>query len=201
MGSAEMWRLRRVDEAVFREVLHQADSPRVARPAAARLQPRRAAGRPGPGLPGGRHRARSGAQLTNARLEPLAAPSVPLQVFGPDGTVQTVVLRADPSRAGTFVGHFTAAPRRHLPPRTADPRKRRPAAHAAGAGRVPDLELENPQRNDALLSRIATQTGGRYYVGHRGGRGRRRPRFDPAVGSRIAPRPSFSPLRPTPSGS
>jgi hypothetical protein len=30
---------------------------------------------------------------------------------------------------------------------------------------VPDLERENPQRNDALLSEIARQTGGQYYVG------------------------------------
>jgi len=31
--------------------------------------------------------------------------------------------------------------------------------------RVPDLERENPQRNDALLAELAKQTGGMYYVG------------------------------------
>jgi hypothetical protein len=31
--------------------------------------------------------------------------------------------------------------------------------------KVPDLERENPQRNDALLSEIASRTGGLYYVG------------------------------------
>ncbi len=31
--------------------------------------------------------------------------------------------------------------------------------------RMPELERENPQRNDALLSRIAKQTGGKYYIG------------------------------------
>ena len=31
--------------------------------------------------------------------------------------------------------------------------------------RLPELERENPQRNDALLSQIAKQTGGKYYVG------------------------------------
>ena len=31
--------------------------------------------------------------------------------------------------------------------------------------RVPDLERESPERNDALLSEIAKRTGGRYYVG------------------------------------
>ena len=31
--------------------------------------------------------------------------------------------------------------------------------------KVPDLEKDNPQRNDALLSEIALRTKGRYYVG------------------------------------
>ena len=31
--------------------------------------------------------------------------------------------------------------------------------------KVPDLERENPRRNDALLSAIASGTGGKYYVG------------------------------------
>jgi hypothetical protein len=31
--------------------------------------------------------------------------------------------------------------------------------------RVPDLERENPQRDDAVLSEIAKGTGGLYYVG------------------------------------
>ena len=31
--------------------------------------------------------------------------------------------------------------------------------------KAPDLERENPRRNDALLSAIARGTGGKYYVG------------------------------------
>ncbi len=31
--------------------------------------------------------------------------------------------------------------------------------------RLPELERENPQRNDALLSQIARETGGKYYMG------------------------------------
>jgi hypothetical protein len=30
---------------------------------------------------------------------------------------------------------------------------------------VPELERENPQRNDALLSRLAKDSGGAYYLG------------------------------------
>ncbi len=31
--------------------------------------------------------------------------------------------------------------------------------------RVPDVERESPQRNDSLLSELASRTGGTYYVG------------------------------------
>ena len=31
--------------------------------------------------------------------------------------------------------------------------------------KVPELERENPERNDALLSELAQRTGGLYYVG------------------------------------
>ena len=30
---------------------------------------------------------------------------------------------------------------------------------------MPDIERENPERNDAVLSEIASRTGGQYYVG------------------------------------
>ena len=46
------------------------------------------------------------AQLTNARLDPLDVPSVGLQVVQPGGAVQTVAMRADPSRAGAYFGQF-----------------------------------------------------------------------------------------------
>ncbi len=59
LGSGEMWRLRAVDRSLLRAVLHQADPPRLAGPAAARLQPRRAAGRARP-LPAGQHGRRAG---------------------------------------------------------------------------------------------------------------------------------------------
>ena len=54
LGSGEMWRLRGRRRDLLRAVLHQADPPRLARPPAARLQPRRAAGGTGP-LHAGQH--------------------------------------------------------------------------------------------------------------------------------------------------
>ena len=105
------------------------------------------------------------AQLTNIRLEPLEAPSVKLEVFAPDGSTQTVILRPDPTRTGSYQGQFPVLMegtyRLELPIPESDNKRlvRRIQVKA------PDLERENPRRNDALLSAIAQKTGGRYYIG------------------------------------
>jgi hypothetical protein len=91
---------------------------------------------------------------------------VPLQVIQPDGANFTLTMEPDTTRAGTYIGHFTAAQegtyRLELTiPETQDQQRLVRRVQV----KVPDLELENPQRNDALLSRLAQATGGRYYVG------------------------------------
>jgi hypothetical protein len=105
------------------------------------------------------------AQLSNAQLDPLIAPQVSLQVFAPDTTQQTVNMLADPSRPGNFAGQFTVrvegAYRLELPvPDTTDERLTRRIQV-----KVPDLERENPQRNDKLLKELAEKTGGKNYIG------------------------------------
>lgn len=105
------------------------------------------------------------AQLTDARLEPLAVPNVPLQVFLPDSTLQTVVLAADGSRPGSYRGQFPVRKegtfRLELTvPESADEKLARRIQV-----RVPDVERENPQRNDALLKELSDRTSGAYYVG------------------------------------
>ncbi len=110
-------------------------------------------------------------RLTNAQLDPFEAPSVPLQVVAPGGRVQNVDLQADPTRVGSFVGQFTVLQegdyRLELPvPESSDERLSRRIMV-----RIPQLERENPQRNDALLERLAQGTrvdaeqSGVYYVG------------------------------------
>ncbi len=104
------------------------------------------------------------AQLTNARLQPLIAPSVPLEYFAPDGTMKRIELAADGSRPGAFAGRFPLL-------QEGDYRLELPVPESAERllsrlqVKVPELERENPQRNDALLARIAAQTGGKYYIG------------------------------------
>jgi len=163
MGSGEMWRLRKNDEAHFEQfytkLLRHVSQGRLLRGSSRGVllvgQDRYLLG----------ESAEVRAQLTNARLEPLAAPDVALQVIGPDGTPKTVALRQDPSRLGTFVGRFPLLQegdfRLELLVPESDNERLTRRVHV----KLPDLERENPQRNDALLTRIAEQTGGKYYVG------------------------------------
>jgi hypothetical protein len=105
------------------------------------------------------------AQLTNAQFEPIEAPSVVVQVVRPDSTSEALTLVADPTRKGMFVGQFTALQegtyRLELGVPEADDEQLTRRIQV----KVPDLERENPERNDALLSEIAKRTGGAYYVG------------------------------------
>jgi hypothetical protein len=164
LGSAEMWRLRRVEESYFEKfytkLIRYVSQGRLLRGSSRGVL---LVGQDQGYLVGSTVQVR--AQLTNAQLEPLDARSVPLQLFLPDRSTQTVVLRPDPSRAGTFAGHFTAAREGTYRLELAIPDSDEQRLTRRLQVRVPDLELENPQRNDALLSRIANQSGGRYYVG------------------------------------
>jgi hypothetical protein len=57
--------------------------------------------------------------------------------------------------------------------------------------RAPRKEIENPQRNDALLVDLAERTGGLYYVGMPSAAGRGP---EPSLASRIDPRDRLTPL-------
>lgn len=162
-GSGEIWRLRALDEAYFEryytKLLRHVSQGRLLRGSSRGV------------LLVERDRYLLGqtvavrAQVTDAQLEPLDAPQLPLQVVLPDNTTQTIQLAPDPRRVGTYSGQFSARQegnyRLELPvPESDDERLTRRVQV-----RVPDLERENPQRNDALLSEIAEATGGRYFRG------------------------------------
>jgi hypothetical protein len=163
MGSGETWRLRAIDEADFEQfytkLIRHVSQGRLLRGSSRGV------------LLVGQDRYMLGntvevrAQLTNARLEPLGQPTVNLQVIHPDGTAQTLALHADTNRAGAYLGQFPAllegTYRLELPvPESQSERLSRRIQV-----KVPDLERENARRNDAVLSAIAKNTGGKYYVG------------------------------------
>ncbi len=105
VGSGELWRLRSRDEAYF-EVIYTKLVRHV-------TQARLLRGSTRGVLTTERDRYTPGqsvdvrARLTDARLDPLAAPQVTANVIGPDGRLETVKLLPDSTRPGNFRGQFT----------------------------------------------------------------------------------------------
>ena len=120
LGSGEMWRLRAVDETFFEQfytkLIRHVTQGRLLRGSSRGVllvgQDRY--------MLGGTVQVR--AQLTNARLEPLAVRSVNLQVIQPDGTARTIALRRSKSGGGLH-GAIPGDARRHVPPRIAGARE------------------------------------------------------------------------------
>ncbi len=112
------------------------------------------------------------AHLTDEQFQPLTqnevqALLIPPQDFSqPNSIPTTLTLRRieQSARPGMYAGQFTAT-------QEGDYRVELPIAgsdqilEAAVRSRLPDLEIERPQRNNALLSLAADQTGGYYFVG------------------------------------
>ena len=122
------------------------------------------------------------ARLTNVQHQPLDLPKVVAEVTPQNGAPLMVPLLADPSRKGSFHGQFTALEAGShrielpIPDSQEDPLSRQIIV------KVPDLEKDNPQRNDALMNEIASGTGGRYYVGINAALGRGENAPPPLVG-------------------
>jgi len=118
--------------------------------------------------------------LTDAQHDPLTTPQVTASLVAPDGRRSNLELRKveDAARAGMYSAQFTAVLEGDYrvelqPPHGADDE----LLGREVRSRIPALETEQPQRNDALLKDLADKTGGAYYVGfdaalNRGGAGR-----------------------------
>jgi hypothetical protein len=163
LGSGEMWRLRAIEDAYFEQFYTKL----VRHVSQGRLLLGSSRGM----LLVDRDRYVLGntvalrANIFDAQFEPLAVRQVPVQVVLPDSTVTTVPLNPDPNRKGMYTGQFTVLQEgtyrieMEVPDSDGELLTRRIQV------KVPDLERENPERNDALLSEIAERTGGLYYVG------------------------------------
>ena len=106
------------------------------------------------------------AQLSTAQLEPLELPSVTAQAIGPGGWRQPVKLAADGKRPGSYRGELvvTKEGSYRLELTLVDGGEERLATPPLQVT-IPDLERIHVERNDALLSELARQTGGDYYIG------------------------------------
>ncbi|MEI8373227.1 MAG: hypothetical protein WCJ35_10395 [Planctomycetota bacterium] len=161
LGSAETWRLRRVDPALFEQFWTK--TIRFVAQERLRRQSQRGS------LSIDRDRYNVGtsvevlAQLKNSRLQPLTSPSVTLEVTRDGVDRQTVLMPVDPSKAGRFMVELPVVrPGEYrlelIVPETVDER-----VHQTFRGVVPKLEDEDPQRNASLLREIAQKTQGEYY--------------------------------------
>ncbi|MBA3482013.1 MAG: hypothetical protein H0T51_09380 [Pirellulales bacterium] len=162
MGSGEMWRLRILDPGYLERLYTQL----VRHVSQGRLMRGSSTGR----LLVERDRYFVGdtvvvrAQLSTASREPYVAPRVTARVIEPGDAGRNIELLADESRPGNFVGQFTISGegsyRIELPAPDAPDEQLVKRITAT----VPDLEFEETRRNEALLTALATRTGGRYYA-------------------------------------
>ena len=163
IASGEMWRLRRAGEGRF-ERLYTRLIRHVSQGRLLRQSSRGA-------LMVGQDRYVLGntveirARLTDARFEPLEAPGIALDVIGPDGSVETVTMRPDPSRVGVFTGQLTVLSEGTYRLELAVPDSDDERLTRYIKVSLPDLERQDPRRNDKVLGRLAQGTGGKYYQG------------------------------------
>jgi hypothetical protein len=165
LGSGEMYRIRAVDEAYFEtfytKLIRHVSQGRLLRGTSrGRLDVK------GDRFPLGSTVAVV-AQLKNERLEPLQADKVILKLYFPDDrTVRDVELAAQPDRPGSFAGQFgvyqqgTYKLLLEIPGAEGSERFLSRSIDV----RLPDRERENTQRNDPLLTQLATATRGHYYT-------------------------------------
>ncbi len=108
------------------------------------------------------------ASLSDAQFKPLTRESVEASLFRPDGIRRPLTLRRiqENGQEGTYTGQFTALSEGDFRIELAVPDS--PDLEILDKivrARLPDREVESPQRNDSLLSELAQSTGGTYYVG------------------------------------
>ena len=167
MASGEMWRLRAVDEKYFEQfytkLIRYVSQGRLLRDSSHGLlmvEKERC-------LLGDTVVVRS--VLFDSQHQPLSADSVPAIVISPDGLRQELKLQAaarEMSHAGTFSGQFTAGMEGDYRIELAVPDTNDEELLVREVRvRLPDLEVGQPERNDAALKQITQVTGGSYFVG------------------------------------
>jgi hypothetical protein len=163
LGSGEMWRLRALDDKYFEQIYTKL----IRHVSQGRLLVGSSRGM----LLVDRDRYLLGstvvvrAQLSDAQFEPLDLPGVALEVIRPDSTTDRLQLAPDPARKGMYSGQFAALVEGTYRLELTVPESDSEILSRRIQVRVPDVEREDPQRNDALLAELARQTGGTYYVG------------------------------------
>jgi hypothetical protein len=165
LGSGEMWRTRSVDEALFEEfytkLIRWAAEGRLLRDSSRGL------------LLVDKDRCYIGervlirATLLDEQHQPLTAAEVTGSLVTPKGLRVPLTLRKlqDSERDGIYTDQFTAAEEGDYRIELAPPGAEEQLLVREVRSRIPDNELRDSRRNDALMADLAKQTGGEYFVG------------------------------------
>ena len=166
LASGEMWRLRTLEESYFEQfytkLIRHVSEGRLLRDS------NRGS------LMVDNERCRVGdtvnvrASLTDLQHRPLTDTEVTGALVSPDGTSRPLTLGKieDASRDGMYWTQFTAINEGDYRIELVIPQGGEGEALVRDVHvRLPDLEIENPRRNDSLLREIAQDTSGVYYVG------------------------------------
>ncbi|GAA4421850.1 hypothetical protein [Bremerella cremea] len=165
LGSGEIWRLRSMGvgyfEAFYTKLIRYASQGRLARDSSRGL------------LLVSADRVSLGetvdvrAFLTDAQHNPLTDPQLEARLVKPDGTEESLMLRQLPEfEEGQYAGQFTPL----------QDGEYRVEVILPGGGddslltrevraRIPDREIANPRRDDAVLTALSGETGGKSIVG------------------------------------
>ncbi len=107
------------------------------------------------------------AALTDKLFRPLTEAAVKADLVQPDGVRIPLELRAvnDATQAGNYMGQFVAIREGNYRVELPVPGSDQLELLARDLKvRAPQLEIENPQRNDAIMNEFATASGGVYYT-------------------------------------
>jgi hypothetical protein len=195
LGSGEMWRLNALDpryfETFYTKLIRHVSQGRLLRDSTRGL------------LLVDNERCSLGdtitarAALSDQQYRPLTVESVEAVVIHQDGTRQPLVLRRlnNAERPGMYSGQFTATKEGDVRIDLAIPGAENELLSREVKVRLPALEIEKPRRNDALLTNLAKQTQGAYWVGLEAALGQR---GGVAVANRIAAKDQTTYLPGTP---
>ncbi len=161
IGSSEWWRLRAVDPAYFdvlyTKLIRHASQGRLLRGSSVvMLQSDREEYTVGDD-------ATLRARLLTPSREPLELPAVEAEVAGPDRTKQTFTLSADPDRPGHYFGQLPLNAAGQYEVTQFSPGSAEEASTVRFRAELPDLEFRETRRDEATLTALAEQSGGRYY--------------------------------------
>ena len=165
LGTGEFWRLRAVDNGYFErfytKLMRYVSEGRLLRDSNRGL------------LLVDKDRALRGdaiavrASVVDAQFQPLTDPTIDVVLKQPNKEDQNIELqRSDSGREGMYVGRFLASQAGDYQLQLTLPGEGEPVVLEREVRvKLPNLEIEKPQRNDADLALLASTTGGSYYVG------------------------------------